>query len=168
MKKGLCMILAAAMSLGLCVSASAADVASIDDSQMVVLEGPVTRAADVPSESHSLPYTASTEELQEGTTTLTRYYFTPDGTSFTVSGTVSSSGDKNNQARNAKLYLYELGSNELISTYEIPQFVGSTSFSTTFRNLSSNKNYYFGLKNTTTRPFPWTQSWWIDAEFTVE
>lgn len=166
MKKILSMILATAMLFSICISASAVEMEPYDDSQMVVVEGPVTRAADIPTESHDLPYTATTEDLTEGVKTLTKYYFSPNGTSFTVSGTVEPAGNMNNKSRYAEIYLYEVGSNEVIDTHDIEQFVDETTFTHTFKNLSSNKNYYFALKNSTSYMFPW-DNFWISASFTI-
>lgn len=166
MKKILSMILATAMLFTLCISASAAEMEPYDDSQMVVVEGPVTRAADIPDEFHSLPYTATTEDLTEGVRTLTKYYFKPNGTSFSVSGTVEPAGNMNDKSRYAEIHLYEVGSNKLVDTYDIEQFVEETSFSRTFSNLSPNKNYYFALKNTTPYLLPW-DNFWISGSFTI-
>lgn len=167
MKKILSMVLAVTMIFTLCIPAFAAEVEPYeDDSQMVVVEGPITRAADIPDELHALPYTATTEDLTEGAKTLTKYYFKPNGTSFTVSGTITPAGNMNNKSRYAELYLYEVGSNELIDTHNIAQFASETEFSHTFQNLSSNKHYYFALKNTTGYVFPW-DNFWISASFTI-
>lgn len=98
---------------------------------------------------HNLPYTAETEGLCEGCGTYTKFYFSPSGTDINVSGTISSAGDQNDKSRNAKIYLYEVGNSTAVDSYTVSQFTGSTSINTTFSNLSTNKNYYFEFRNTT-------------------
>ena len=73
----------------------------------------------------------------------------PSGTDINVSGTISSAGDQNDKSRNAKIYLYEVGNSTAVDSYTVSQFTGSTSINTTFSNLSTNKNYYFEFRNTT-------------------
>lgn len=62
---------------------------------------------------------------------------------------MKSSGDKNDTSRYAKIELYEVNNDTAIDSYTVDQFVESTTLSHTFRNLSSDKNYYILIKNTT-------------------
>lgn len=169
MKKFMSVLLVCLFACGMMEPASAAaiEVAYDEDSQMILVEddSAITRAAVIPTEWHALPYKAETEGLEENTQTLTKYYFSPSGASFKVTGTVTPSGNENNKSRYAQLRLYEVGSNTLIDTYTIPQFASQTDFSCTFSNLSSTKNYYFAFRNTTSG-WAW-DNFWITATFTI-
>lgn len=151
MKKYLSILCALCMTMALAVPSFAVDVTT-DSVATAVSESSDTstaRAPKIPTESHNLPYTAETEGLCEGCGTYTKFYFSPSGTDINVSGTISSAGDQNDKSRNAKIYLYEVGNSTAVDSYTVSQFTGSTSINTTFSNLSTNKNYYFEFRNTT-------------------
>lgn len=167
MKKFMSVLLVCLFVCGMIAPASAQEIVQNADSEMIVVENNGGRAATVPTEKTQLPYDAKTTGLQEGTTTLTKYYFAPNygQTKLVVSGTVTPSGDKNNTSRYAEIYLYKVGSNEMVDNYTIPQFAATTNFSCEFIGLSSNSNYYIAFKNTTSGMF-W-DSFYIDASFTI-
>ena len=133
MKKFLSILCALCMTMALAVPSFAVDVTT-DSVATAVSESSDTstaRAPKIPTESHK------------------KFYFSPSGTDINVSGTISSAGDQNDKSRNAKIYLYEVGNSTAVDSYTVSQFTGSTSINTTFSNLSTNKNYYFEFRNTT-------------------
>lgn len=167
MKKFMSVLLVCLFACGMIAPASAQEIVQNTDSDMIVVENDGGRAATVPTQKTSLPYTAKTTGLEEGTTTLTKYYFAPSKgqTKLVVNGTVTPSGDKNNTSRYAEIYLYVVGSNEKVDNYTIPQFATATAFSYEFTGLSSDSNYYIAFKNTT--PGMFWDSFYIDATFTI-
>lgn len=171
MKKIFALILSCILALSLGLPAFAADATpTVDDSATATLsaEGEMTiapRAADRPTSSTSLPYTATVTNLCEGCGTYTLYYFKTTTGKLVIGGTLKSSGDKNDTSRYAEIELYEVNNTTAIDSYTVDQFAGSTNLSHTFRNLSSDKNYYLLIKNTTGWGF--LKDLWISGDVKV-
>ena len=140
MKKVLAMMLSCILTLSLSLPAFAAEVTPATDGSAA--DTPTSQgemgitpcASDIPTSSTTLPYTATVTNLCEGCGTYTLYYFKTTTGYLKIGGTLKSSGDNNDTA---------------IDSYTVDQFVESTTLSHTFRNLSSDKNYYILIKNTT-------------------
>ena len=155
MKKVLAMMLSCILTLSLSLPAFAAEVTPATDGSAA--DTPTSQgemgitpcASDIPTSSTTLPYTATVTNLCEGCGTYTLYYFKTTTGYLKIGGTLKSSGDKNDTSRYAKIELYEVNNDTAIDSYTVDQFVESTTLSHTFRNLSSDKNYYILLKNTT-------------------
>lgn len=155
--KRMCAIALSLMMI-LCVVSTTAFAAETDD--YAIMEelntttdtiGVMPYAASVPTTLGSLPYTATVTNLDEQHCTYTKYYFAPSGTSLKISYNLQSAGDKNDTARSAIIYLYEVNNSNAVDSCTISQFLGSTSSEHTFSNLDTNKHYYFMIKNTTGR-----------------
>lgn len=158
MRKLFAMLLVCVLMLNMSVSAFAVEVtehvtdAETTTAAMVPGESDIVSpmASSAPTEQGTLPYTATVTNLPEGCGTYTKYYFKPSGTDLTISGTLSSCGDENNKDRKAVIYLYEVnGTSNPVDSYTVSQFVGSTTLSHTFTNLSTSKNYYIRIYNST-------------------
>lgn len=156
LKKLSALLLVGVLTLAMSVSAFAAEpetaTTSVEDGTTMsesVEDDIQSRASDIPSSSHDLPYQATVTDLCEDCGTYTKYYFRTSTGNFTIGGNLSSSGDQNTKSRKAKIELYEVGSNTCIDSYTVPEFTGSTTLSHTFRNMDPDKNYYFRIKNTT-------------------
>lgn len=165
-RKTMCLVLAACMMMSLlCGSAFAEEPSAALDNGVALAETDVCPLAeDVPTQLGTLPYKATITNLCDGCGTYTRSYFLPSGTDFSVTGTIKAVGNLNDQSRTAELSIYEVGSNKLIDTCYISQFVGSTTFSYTFSNCSTNQTYYFEFRNTT--PGLWVSNN-ITGSFTI-
>ncbi len=105
-------------------------------------------AASAPTEFTTLPYEPEIQNLPEQCGTYTKYYFAATGTDIKVTGTVYSSGDKNNTTRKVKVQLYEVNGG-VVATSDVFTFLDSKSISVTFNNLSANKMYYIRFFNAT-------------------
>lgn len=156
MKKLSALLLVGVLTLAMSVSAFAAEpemaTTPVEDEATLsedAEDNTQSRASNVPSSSHDLPYQATVTDLCEDCGTYTKYYFHTSTKKFTIGGTLSSSGDQNTKSRKAKIELYEVGSNTCVDSYPVPEFTGSTTLNHTFQNLDPNKNYYFRIRNTT-------------------
>ena len=155
MKKMFALVLSCILILSLSLPAFAAEVTPAADGSTADAPssqgetGITPLASDIPTSSASLPYTATVTDLCEGCGTYTLYYFKTTTGNLKIGGTLKSSGDKNDTSRYAKIVLYEVNNSTAIDSYTVEQFAGSTTLSHTFRNLSSDKNYYLLIKNTT-------------------
>lgn len=164
-RKFLSLLCALCMTMALAAPAFAAE--EVPATEPVTAEQEITtRAATIPTEQTDLPYTASTSGLAEGAGTYTKYYFQPSGTSLTLSGTFTSSGDQNNKSRNAKIYLYEVGNSSAVDSFDVGQFLGSATIDHTFSNLKSTKNYYLDIRNTT--GWGGFANYWISCSLTID
>lgn len=151
MKKLFSMLLVCALALSMSVSAFAAETtppAEEEPTAQTEMDA-TTRASEIPTSSTDLPYEATVVNLCEGCGTYTKYYFNTSTGKITIGGTLTSSGDQNDKSRYAEIELYEVNKAGAVDSYTVPQFTGSTSLSHTFKNLSSDKNYYIRIVNTT-------------------
>ena len=151
MKKLFSMLLVCALALSMSVSAFAAETtppAGEEPTAQTEMDA-TTRASEIPTSSTDLPYEATVVNLCEGCGTYTKYYFNTSTGKITIGGTLTSSGDQNDKFRYAEIELYEVNKAGAVDSYTVPQFTGSTSLSHTFKNLSSDKNYYIRIVNTT-------------------
>lgn len=158
MKKFFAMLLACVLMFNMSIPAFAAEVSEdVDETEVITAavnpgESDVVSpmASSAPTEQGTLPYTATVTNLAEGCGTYTKYYFKPESTSLTISGSLYSCGDENDKARKAVIYLYEVNStSNPVDSYTVSQFVSYTTFSHTFTNLSTSKNYYIRIYNST-------------------
>lgn len=155
MKKLFALMLACTLMFTLGIPAFAAEVTPTTNGSavdVVVVDGDGTispHAPNIPTSSTSLPYTATVTNLCEGCGTYTLFYFKTTTGNLKIGGSLKSSGDKNDTSRYAVIELYEVNNTTVIDSYTVEQFAGSTNLSHTFRNLSSDKNYYLLIKNTT-------------------
>lgn len=165
MKKMLAMILACVLTFSLSIPAFAADAAPATGTSDVCVSAAqgdtqiAPCAADRPTSLGSLPYSATVTNLCEGCGTYTLYYFRTTTGKLKIGGTLNSSGDKNDTSRYAEIELYEVNNDTAIDCYTIDQFAGSTNLNHTFQNLSSSKNYYLLIKNTTGWGGLWKDLW---------
>ena len=164
MKKFLSAVLALAMCMSLCISAFATEMAPTEEPTLIETDI-IARAATKPTSEEDLPYDAIVTNLSEGTGTYTRYYFAPSGTDIEISGTLRAVEDKNDTSRSAKIYLYQVGNNSSVDSYTVEQFLGSTSFSHTFKNLDEDSHYFLDIRNTT--PNNIAQDRWISGTVTI-
>ena len=161
MKKLFSLLLVCALAFTMSVSAFAAEATpptEKEPSAQTEMDA-TTRAAEIPTESADLPYEATVVNLCEGCGTYTKYYFHTSTGQITIEGTLTSNGDQNDKSRYAKIELYEVNKTGAVDVYTVPQFTGSTSLDHTFKNLSSNTNYYIRIVNTTGWGGPFKDLW---------
>lgn len=154
----LCVMLILSMHVVTFAAETSPDTSSVQPSS--------SRAAVVPTTSHSTPYTMTITNLEEQHSTYTKYYFSPNNEELDISGTLRESGTKDGVNRSAKILLFLVGDDDTnIDSYTVSDFSGSVTISHTFQNLIPNAHYYFRIDNLNVHP-PYAYRY-IDGSITI-
>lgn len=165
MKKLFAMLLAAVMLLTMMPLGAAAAETEITTQATAIEETYVMpRASSIPTEAHSLPYTATITNLEEGHKTYTRYYFSPVEEKIKIAGTVYSCGDDLTKNRTVKINLYRVG-NSAIEDSVTYTFSENHYVSYSFLGLNDNAYYYIEIVNQTSNSL--LSDLWVEGSFTI-
>lgn len=163
MKKYICLLLSCVLILSLALPAAAA---TVNTTQTFPSESSNTtvspRASSIPTSPHSLPYNMRITNLDERSSTYSLYYFSTDTEHLRILGSLSPDGTEDGVARQAKIFLYKVGSSEIVDSYTTATFTDTVLVSHTFINLDPDAYYYFRIQNLTATTILAERSIWGD------
>lgn len=163
MKKYICLILSCALFLSLTIPAAAATINSAQTLPSGSNNTTISpRASSIPTLQHSLPYNMRITNLDERSSTYSLFYFKTSTEKLRLLGTLYPDGTEDGAARQAKIFLYKVGSSDIIDSYTTASFTDSVLISHTFINLDPDACYYFKIQNLTSTTIFAERSIWGD------
>lgn len=166
MKKMISLILACAIIMTISLPAVAAETnMTIPDKNEATRSAVALRVASAPTAVGTLPYLATVTNLNPGFGTYTRFYFYPSGNDIQAIATFYACENQTQAFLRAKITLYESGSNTLIDSATSEYFSKSATIIKNFRNLETNKAYYFLIENISSYGFNGAGAIWGEPYF---